>query len=149
MELKSIETVLKKTSEGDFSVRIDESNIDAGLKTVAQLLNRTLEKAAVAKELKHRADVMIQYNPMAIAILRKDKTRIHINKAYETIWRGTRDELISPTMVRIAVDHSPTRHRARQSNRGTTHENQRTDHPNSELQARNIRFRHDRIPRRT
>jgi methyl-accepting chemotaxis protein len=99
MELKSIETVLKKTSEGDFSVRIDENNIDTGLKTVAQLLNRTLEKAAVAKELKHRADVMIQYNPMAIAILRKDKTRIHINKAYETIWRGTRDELLKKKLT--------------------------------------------------
>jgi len=94
MELKELENTLKKTSEGNFSARIDESNVDTELKAVAQMLNQTLEKAAVAKELKHRADVMIQYNPMAIAILRKDKTRIHINKAYETVWRGSREELL-------------------------------------------------------
>ena len=94
MELKEIENVLKKTSEGNFSTRVDESKIDIELKAVAQMLNKTLEKAAMAKELKHRADVMIQYNPMAIAILRKDKTRIHINKAYETVWRGSREELL-------------------------------------------------------
>jgi len=94
MELKELENALKKTSEGNFSVRIDENTVGTELKAVAQMLNLTLEKAAVAKELKHRADVMIQYNPMAIAILRKDKTRIHINKAYETIWRGTREELL-------------------------------------------------------
>ena len=94
MDIKIIETVLKKASEGDFSLRIDETKVDSELKTVAQLLNKTLEKAAFAKELKHRADVMIQYNPMAIAILKKDKSRIHINKAYETAWRGTRDELL-------------------------------------------------------
>jgi len=94
MDLKEIENALKKTSEGNFTVRVDESKVDAELKPVAQMLNQTLEKAAMAKELKHRADVMIQYNPMAIAILRKDRTRIHINKAYETIWRGTREELL-------------------------------------------------------
>ena len=94
MELKELENTLKKTCEGNFSARIDENKVDIELKAVAQMLNQTLEKAAVAKELKHRADVMIQYNPMAIAILRKDKTRIHINKAYETVWRGTREELL-------------------------------------------------------
>jgi len=94
MELKELENTLKKTSEGNFSSRIDENKVGIELKAVAQMLNQTLEKAAVAKELKHRADVMIQYNPMAIAILRKDKTRIHINKSYETVWRGTREELL-------------------------------------------------------
>ena len=99
MELKELENALKKTSEGNFSARIDESKVDIELKAVAQMLNQTLEKAAVAKELKHRADVMIQYNPMAIAILRKDKTRIHINKAYETVWRGTREELLKKKLT--------------------------------------------------
>ena len=99
MELKEIEDVLKKTSEGNFSVRIDENTVDTTLKPVAQMLNQTLAKAALAQELKHRADVMIQYNPMAIAILRKDKTRIHINKAYETIWRGSREELLKKKLT--------------------------------------------------
>ena len=99
MDLKEIENTLKKASEGNFSARADESKVDNELKAVAQLLNKTLEKAALAKELKHRADVMIQYNPMAIAILGKDKSRIHINKAYETIWRGTREELLKKKLT--------------------------------------------------
>ena len=103
MELKEIEHTLQKTSEGNFSARIDESIVGIELKAVAQMLNQTLEKAAVAKELKHRADVMIQYNPMAIAILRKDKTRIHINKAYETVWRGTREELLKKKLNDFAI----------------------------------------------
>jgi methyl-accepting chemotaxis protein len=99
MELKELENTLKKTSEGNFSVRIDETKVGTEFRAVAQMLNLTLEKAAAAKELKHRADVMIQYNPMAIAILRKDKTRIHINKAYETIWRGSREELLKKKLT--------------------------------------------------
>jgi len=63
------------------------------------MVNSTLEKAAEAKELKRRADTMINYNPMAIAILRKDKTRIHINKAYEKAWRGSRDELMKKKLT--------------------------------------------------
>jgi methyl-accepting chemotaxis protein len=98
MDVKEIETILKKTSDGDFSVRIDENSVETTLKPVAQMLNRTLEKAAAAKELKHRADVMIQYNPMAIAILGRDRRRIHINKAYETVWRGSRGELLKKSL---------------------------------------------------
>ena len=103
MDLTEIEHALKKSSEGDFSVRIGEMNAEAGLKPVIQMLNRTLEKAAEAKELKHRADVMIQYNPMAIAILRNDKTRIHINKAYETMWRGSRQELLKKKLTDFSI----------------------------------------------
>ena len=99
MDLTEIEHALKKSSAGDFSVRIGENTVDAELKPVVGMFNRTMEKAAEAKELKHRADVMIQYNPMAIAILRQDKTRIHINKAYETIWRGTRQELLKKKLT--------------------------------------------------
>ena len=67
------------------------------------MLNRTLEKAAAAKELKHRADVMIQYNPMAISILGRDRSRIHINKAYETVWRGSREELLKKGLTDFDV----------------------------------------------
>ena len=99
MELKEFENVLAKTRDGDFTVRVDETKVAPELKSLAQMLNSSLEKAAVAKELKRRADTMIQYNPMAIAILRKDKTRIHINKAYEKIWQGTREELLKKKLT--------------------------------------------------
>ncbi|MDD1696256.1 MAG: methyl-accepting chemotaxis protein [Methanoregula sp.] len=103
MDLTGIENALRKSSEGDFSVRIGDTAAENGLKPVIHLLNRTLEKAAAVKELKHRADVMIQYNPMAIAILRKDKTTIHINKAYETLWQGDRPELLKKKITDFTI----------------------------------------------
>jgi methyl-accepting chemotaxis protein len=99
MELKEFENVLVKTRDGDFTVRVDETKVVPELRALAQMLNSTLEKAAFTKELKRRADTMIQYNPMAIAILRKDKTRIHINKAYERFWQGTREELLKKKLT--------------------------------------------------
>ena len=98
MDLNELEIALKRTSAGDFSARIDENTVESTLRPIAQMLNRTLEKAAAAKELKHRADVMIQYNPMAIAILGRNRNRIHINKAYETVWRGSREELLKKSL---------------------------------------------------
>lgn len=94
MELKEFENVFAKSRDGDFSVRVDESRVMAEYQPLARMVNSTLEKAEQAKELKRRADTMINYNPLAIAILRKDKSRIHINKAYEKAWRGTREELM-------------------------------------------------------
>jgi methyl-accepting chemotaxis protein len=95
MELDTeIESIFAKTREGDFSVRADETKVIPECRPLARMVNSTLEKAAEAKELKRRADTMINYNPMAIAILRKDKSRIHINKAYEKVWQGTREELM-------------------------------------------------------
>ncbi|RPI37710.1 MAG: PAS domain S-box protein [Methanoregulaceae archaeon] len=94
MELKEFETVFAKSRDGDFSVRVDESRVTAEYQPLARMVNSTLEKADQAKELKRRADTMINYNPLAIAILRKDKSRIHINKAYEKVWRGTREDLM-------------------------------------------------------
>jgi methyl-accepting chemotaxis protein len=94
MELKEFENVFAKSRDGDFSVRVDESRVVAEYQPLARMVNSTLEKADQAKELKRRADTMINYNPLAIAILRKDKSRIHINKAYEKAWRGTREDLM-------------------------------------------------------
>jgi len=94
MELKEFENVFAKSRDGDFSVRVDESRVLAEYQPLARMVNSTLEKADLAKELKRRADTMINYNPLAIAILRKDKSRIHINKAYEKAWRGTREDLM-------------------------------------------------------
>ncbi len=52
MELNEIENVLKKASEGNFSVRVDENKTDPGLRTVAQMLNRTLEKVCRGQGIK-------------------------------------------------------------------------------------------------
>ncbi|MEN6610803.1 MAG: methyl-accepting chemotaxis protein, partial [Methanoregulaceae archaeon] len=46
------------------------------------------------QKMKGRVDRMIEDNPLAIAVLRADKSRISINKQYEAFWRGSREELM-------------------------------------------------------
>ncbi len=94
MEIKDIETVFRKAGEGDFTARIDESNAGPDLKQLAAAANRVLEKLSKTAEMKSRADIMMKYNPLAITILNKSHNRIYINKKFETLWRGTHDELI-------------------------------------------------------
>ncbi|SAI88467.1 methyl-accepting chemotaxis protein [Methanoculleus bourgensis] len=52
------------------------------------------EREEVAKT-EHRVDAMIRENPLAIATLRPDKSRIDINDEYARMWRGTRDETLA------------------------------------------------------
>ena len=94
MDINDIETTLKAVNDGDYSVRVDESRAGAELKSIAQTVNRTIEKFGKAVGMKQRADIMMRDNPLAIAILTKDKSRVYINKMYETMWRGNHDELM-------------------------------------------------------
>jgi methyl-accepting chemotaxis protein len=94
MELEEFEKVLTKSRDGDFSVRVDEYKVSSEHRSLARLLNSTLEKAEQSDTLKRRADLMIKHNPMAIAILKKDKSRVAINKMYEKMWEGTHEELM-------------------------------------------------------
>jgi methyl-accepting chemotaxis protein len=94
MELKDIETIFKKVGEGDLTARIDESNAGPEFRQLAAAANRVLDKLSKTAEMKARADIMMKYNPLAIAILNKSHNRIYINKKYETLWRGTHDELM-------------------------------------------------------
>jgi methyl-accepting chemotaxis protein len=94
MELEEFEKVVTKARDGDFSARVDEYKVSSEYRSFAKLLNSMLEKAENNATLKHRADLMIKHNPMAIAILRKDKSRIAINKMYETMWEGSHEELM-------------------------------------------------------
>jgi methyl-accepting chemotaxis protein len=53
------------------------------------------EKKEEAETVEHRVDTMIKLNPLAIATLRADKSRIDINDEYARMWRGTREETIA------------------------------------------------------
>jgi len=94
MDLKEIEETLTKVNEGNYGLRIDAARAGPELAPLVKTINKTIEKLGTSVEMKKRADIMMRYNPMAIAILKKDKTRIYINKMYETMWRGTHDELM-------------------------------------------------------
>ncbi|MCK8519776.1 methyl-accepting chemotaxis protein [Methanoculleus sp. 7T] len=53
------------------------------------------EEKEEAEKTKHRVDTMIKLNPLAIATLRADKSRIDINDEYARMWRGTREETLA------------------------------------------------------
>ncbi|HVP95924.1 methyl-accepting chemotaxis protein [Methanoregula sp.] len=94
MDVTVLEQAVKKAAEGDLKVRIDENRTEAELRPLAQQVNRLVARAADMTEKKQRADTMIKYNPLAIAILKKDRAIVNINKKYESLWRGTREELM-------------------------------------------------------
>jgi methyl-accepting chemotaxis protein len=94
MDVTLLEQAVKKAAEGDYKVRIEENRTENELRPLAQQVNRLIAKAADTAEKKQRADTMIKFNPLAIAILKKDRAIVNINKKYESLWRGTRDELM-------------------------------------------------------
>jgi len=94
MEIKEIEIVLDQVNNGDFSKRIDERQLEQDLIPIARRINKVIDQLVEAADTKRRSDVMIQNNPLAIAVLRKDKSRISINKQYEIAWRGSNEELM-------------------------------------------------------
>ncbi|MGA2917010.1 methyl-accepting chemotaxis protein [Methanoregula sp.] len=99
MDVKDIEAILKRAGEGDLSVRVDENTAGPELKPLAQAANRLIEKLGKTTEMKNRADIMMKFNPLAISIINKNRARIFINKKYETLWRGTHDELMKKKMT--------------------------------------------------
>lgn len=95
MDVTLIEAALKKAISGDNGARLDETSVDPELRSLARQVNEAAEKMAQRQESKNRIDAMIRYNPLAIAVLRADKSRISLNQKYEEIWRGTKDELMA------------------------------------------------------
>jgi methyl-accepting chemotaxis protein len=89
-----LEQAVKKAADGDLKVRIDENRAETEIRPLVQQINRLIVKAADTAEKKQRADTMIKYNPLAISILKKDRAIVNINKKYESLWRGTREELM-------------------------------------------------------
>jgi len=94
MDLTEFESAFKKAASGDFTVKIDESRVSPEFLELASSANQMLDKFRKTAELKARADIMMKYNPLAVAIITKDHKRVFINKKYEKLWRGTHDELI-------------------------------------------------------
>jgi len=94
MDIKELETILARANTGDFSKRIDEKCVQPELRSIAQQINRTIDRLSEAEDTRRRSDTMIRDNPLAIAVLKADKSRVDINKQYEVAWRGTREELM-------------------------------------------------------
>jgi len=98
MEVTAFESAFKKAASGEFNVKIDETQVGPELSGLAASANLVLDKLRKTAEMKARADIMMKYHPLAISILNKKRQRIYLNKKYETLWRGTHDELIKGSL---------------------------------------------------
>lgn len=98
MEVTEFESAFKKAASGEFNVKIDETQVGPELSGLAASANLVLDKLRKTAEMKARADIMMKYHPLAISILNKKRQRIYLNKKYETLWRGTHDELIKGSL---------------------------------------------------
>ncbi|MDV2482765.1 PAS domain S-box protein [Methanoculleus sp. Wushi-C6] len=106
MDTATLNNALDQIVAGNYSTRIDETTVGDELRPLAGRLNAALaalegREEAHQKELretaalKRRFTLMIRDNPLAIAVLRPDKSRIDINDEYARMWRGTRKETLA------------------------------------------------------
>jgi methyl-accepting chemotaxis protein len=52
------------------------------------------EQLLDAQRLRGRGDAFVRDNPLAIAVLANDKSRLDLNEQYQKVWRGSYDELM-------------------------------------------------------
>ncbi len=74
---------------------LNETNELTGILNVYNDVTEKRKEEAEIKKMQHRIDTMIKQNPLAIATLRPDKSRIDINDEYAKMWRGTREETLA------------------------------------------------------
>ncbi|WP_292364501.1 MULTISPECIES: methyl-accepting chemotaxis protein [unclassified Methanoculleus] len=74
---------------------LDDKNELTGILNVYNDITEKRKEEEEILRMQHRIDTMIQQNPLAIAILRPDKSRIDINDEYARMWRGTREETLA------------------------------------------------------
>ncbi len=106
MGVDEINRVLIRALEGDTSASLDADSMEAEYRELAHTVNtaiKMLEKAKEAEIYKKRLIAFIAQNPQAIAVLVKDKSRIDLNKEYQRVWRGSREELMNKKLYDFDV----------------------------------------------
>ncbi|KLK87788.1 chemotaxis protein [Methanoculleus sediminis] len=74
---------------------LDNENAVESILMVYNDLTEKRQEEEEIQRMQHRIDTMIKLNPLAIALLRPDKSRIDINDEYARMWRGTREETLA------------------------------------------------------
>ena len=74
---------------------LNEKNELTGILNVYNDITEKRKEEDKIRGMQHRIDTMIKENPLAIATLRPDKSRIDINDEYARMWRGTREETLA------------------------------------------------------
>ncbi|RXE56625.1 hypothetical protein ABH15_00070 [Methanoculleus taiwanensis] len=115
MDTAALKEALDQLIAGNYAARIDAAAVGDDLQPLAHQLNAALaalgerdqsyqEELREANAQKRRFRQMIRDNPLAIAVLRADKSRLDINDEYARMWRGTREE----TMRKKLYDYDIT-----------------------------------------
>ena len=74
---------------------LNERNELTGILNIYNDLTERRKEEEEIYRMQRRIDTMIKLNPLAIAILGPDKSRIDINDEYVRMWRGTREETLA------------------------------------------------------
>ena len=69
---------------------LNDKNELTGILNVYNDITEKRKEEEEIRRMQHRIETMIKQNPLAIATLRSDKSRIDINDEYARMWRGTR-----------------------------------------------------------
>jgi methyl-accepting chemotaxis protein len=106
LDTATLNNALDQIVAGNYLTRINETAVADELRPLAGRLNAALA-ALQAREEAHQKELheaaalerrftrMIRDNPLAIAVLRADKSRADINDEYARMWRGTREETLA------------------------------------------------------
>ncbi len=74
---------------------LNDKNELTGILNVYNDITEKRKEEEEIRRMQHRIETMIKQNPLAIATLRADKSRIDINEEYVKMWRGTREETLA------------------------------------------------------
>jgi methyl-accepting chemotaxis protein len=74
---------------------LNDKNELTGILNVYNDVTEKRKEEEEIRRMQHRIEAMIKQNPLAIATLRADKSRIDINDEYARMWRGTREETLA------------------------------------------------------
>ena len=74
---------------------LNDKNELTGILNVYNDITEKRKEEEEIRRMQHRIETMIKQNPLAIATLRPDKSRIDINDEYARMWRGTREETLA------------------------------------------------------
>ncbi|MEA2035144.1 MAG: methyl-accepting chemotaxis protein [Euryarchaeota archaeon] len=107
MSINYINGILQSALDGDFSRKVDVTELPDDMKVIGENVNkavRKLKNVDMHEQMLKGSDDFIKYNPQAIAVLGPDKSRLDLNPQYEKIWRGTRDELMAKKLYDFDIE---------------------------------------------
>jgi len=109
VSINYINGILQSALDGDFSRKVDVTELPDDMKVIGENVNkavRKLKKMDMYEQMLKGSDDFIENNPQALAVLGPDKKRLLINEKYVELWRCTRDELMLKDISSFNVEYT-------------------------------------------